>query len=325
MSYPTVDLASPEFTSLLAPAQRLRITMVPCRLRFSRFGSAKALAPDQKVQAAEHLGIGVQSLTAAKKLLDPRHPAFRALTAVRGQIHAYWRSMTLPFPEPCVRLIRLEDVEAFNCQMVAYSAALREAAANLERHFEELKAEAARWLGALFDLSDYPATLLGVFAVHWDFPNLEPPQNLTWLSPAVHHLEEFRVQGQFEEAVRLAEQAFHDELARRVSHLCERLAAGLAGGSPRVFRDAAVKNLVAFLARYRRFHLRSDAQLDEMVELVHRTLQGVTPQRLRDHPGLRGRVAAQLAWVRAALAAMAGDRPGEGNRCDDPGPPTEQA
>jgi hypothetical protein len=119
MSYPTDDRASPDFTSLLVPDQRLRITMVACRLRFSRLGIVKALAPDQKALAAEHLGADVQSLAAAKKLLDPRHPAFRALTAVQGQIASYWRSMTLPFPEPGVRLIRLEDVEAFNSQMVA--------------------------------------------------------------------------------------------------------------------------------------------------------------------------------------------------------------
>jgi hypothetical protein len=201
-------------------------------------------------------------------------------------------------------LLRLEDVEAFNRQMVAYADDLREAAAGLEHRFDELKAQAARALGALFDPADYPATLLGIFAVSWDFPNLEPPQNLTWLSPGVHQSEEFRVQGQFEVAVRLAEQGFRDEFARLVSHLCERISSGHQGGPPRVFRDAVVDNLVEFLARYRRFHLRSDAQLDEMVDLVQRTLQAVTPQRLRDQPGLRARVAAQLSWVRAALEAI---------------------
>ena len=109
------------------------------------------------------------------------------------QIDAYWRSMTLPFPEPGIRLIRLEHVEELNRQMAAYSAELQDAAADLEREFDALKAETARQLGLLFEPSDYPTTLLGYFAVHWDFPNLEPPSNLIWLSPSVHQLEEYRI------------------------------------------------------------------------------------------------------------------------------------
>src|SRR5262249_53061822 len=147
-----------------------------------------------------------QSLAAAKKLVDTRHPAFRAVTAVRGRIDSYWRSMTLPFPEPGIRLIRLEDVERFGRQMATHSSELRDAAAELERRFDGLKADAARRLGSLFEPADYPTTLLDCFAVRWDYPNLEPPSHLIWLSPSIHQMEEFRVQGQYDEAVRLADQ-----------------------------------------------------------------------------------------------------------------------
>jgi hypothetical protein len=309
MSYSFDDPAGQDFTSLLLPAQRLRITMAPCRVRFTWFGVEKSLTPKQRARAAERFDAAPQALSAAKKLLDTRHPAFRALTAVRGQIDAYWRSMTLPFPEPSVRLIRLEQVEELNRQMAAYSAELQDAAADLEREFDALKAETARQLGSLFEPSDYPTSLLGYFAVHWDFPNLEPPSNLIWLSPAVHLLEEYRVQTKFEEAVRLADQGFVNEFARLVDHLCERISGAHPDGSPKVFRDGAVNQLGEFIARYRRLNLGSEAQLDEMVALVHRTLEGVAPQRLREHQGLRRRVATQLSWVRAALDAMRDDRP----------------
>ena len=52
-------------------------------------------------------------LSAGKKLLDTRHNAFRAVTAVRGKAQLYWRAMTLPFPEPGVRLIRQQAVDDF--------------------------------------------------------------------------------------------------------------------------------------------------------------------------------------------------------------------
>ncbi len=135
-------------------------------------------------------------------------PAFRALTSLRGQIEAYWRSLTLPFPEPCLRLIPLDQVEDFNRQMADYRMQLGEAASELERNFEPLRADAVRQLGSLFDPADYPATLRDLFGFRWDFPNLEPPPNLTWFSPDVHQLEEYRVQTLFEDAVRLAERMF---------------------------------------------------------------------------------------------------------------------
>ena len=307
MSHSFDDPAPRDFTSLLLPAQRLRITTVPCRLRFIWFGVEKALAPAQRARAAERFEAAPQSLAAAKKLVDTRHPAFRAVTAVRGRIVADWRGLTLPFPEPGIRLIRLEDVERFGRQMATRSGELRDAAAALERRFDELKADAARRLGSLFEPADYPVNLPDCFAVRWDYPNLEPPSHLIWLSPSIHQMEEFRVQGQYDEAVRMAERAYLDEFTRSVAHLAEQIAGFDPDGTPKAFRDAAVVDLEALISRYRRFDLRFEDRLDEMVTLVRRTLEGITPRRLRDHPGLRRTVAAQLSWVRASLETMTGD------------------
>jgi hypothetical protein len=307
MNHACDDPAYRDFTSLLPPDQRLRITTVPCRVRFLWFGVEKALDPEQRAQAARRFDAMPRSLAAAKKLLDTGHPAFRAVTAVRGQIVSDWRGMTLPFPEPGIRLLRLQEVEAFTRTMAARSSELRDAAAELEAHLEELKTDAARRLGSLFDPADYPATLLGCFSVRWDFPSQEPPAHLAWLSPADHSLEEFRVQARYEEAAHMAEQVFLDEFARSVGQLSEQISGLEADGMPRAFRDAAVADLEAVIGRYRRFDLRSDARLDEIVGLVRLTMEGVTPQRLRDQPGLRRTVAARLSWARASLAPMVGD------------------
>jgi hypothetical protein len=302
------DPPAPDFTGLLTPAQRLRITMAPCRLRFFWLGAEKALTPEQRARAAERFLAAPRSLAATKRWVDTRHPAFRATTAVRHGIASYWRGLTLPFPEPGLRLIRLEQVEEFSRRMTLYSGELRDAAAELDRYYDDLKADAARRLGALFDPADYPATLRNSFAVRWHFLNLEPPSQLTWLSPCVHQPEEFRVQTRFEEAVGLAERIFLEEFLGRVTHLGERISGTDPDGSAKVFRDAAVHDLGDFLARYIRFNLRSEPRLDELVALVRRTLEGVTPERLRGQVGLRRSVAAQLSWVLASLGAMADDR-----------------
>jgi hypothetical protein len=291
------------------PADRLRTTMAACRVQYTWLGTTKALTAAQRAQAAEAFDAEGQSLSAGKKLLDTRHEAFRAVTAIRTRITDSWRGLTLPFPEPGVRLIKHVDVEGFDTRMAGHRAELGAAVANLDRHLGELKQAAARRLGALFDGADYPATLVGLFDVAWDYPNVEPPDYLVGLAPGLYRQEQERVRARFDEAVQLAEQAFLEEFARLVSHLCDRMTGTGEDGQRRVFRDSAVDNLSAFFGRFRALNVRSSEQLDELVERAQRAVRGVAAQDLRDSQALRQRVAAQLAQVQSALDGMLIDRP----------------
>ena len=80
-------------------------------------------------------------------------------------------------------------------------------------------------------------------------------------------------------------------------------------GQPRVFRDTAVANLSEFFGRFGALNVRSNEQLDELVERAQRAVRGVAAQDLRDSEALRRRVAAQLAGVRSSLDAMLVERP----------------
>jgi hypothetical protein len=297
----------PATVSTTTPAQRLRTTMAAVRVSFRWMGTQKTLSPEQKAQAAEAFDAEGQSISAAKKLLDTRHTAFRAVTAVRGKVDHYWKGLSLPFPEPGLRLIKQEKLEEFAATMADYQVELDDAVANLDRHYAELKQAAAHRLGSLYNASDYPETLVGLFGVEFDFPSVEPPDYLVQLAPGLYEQERARVTARFEEAVRLAEQAFLDEFARLVSHLCERVAD--EGDQGKVFRDSAVNNLTEFFARFRELNVRSNAELDELVERARRAVRGVGAQDLRDNGALRREVATQLSQVQTTLDALLLDRP----------------
>jgi hypothetical protein len=128
------------------------------------------------------------------------------------------------------------------------------------------------------------------------------------IAPEVYQQEQERIARRFEEAVELAEQAFLTEFARLVSHLTERLSDG-GDGERKVFRDSAVINLVNFFQRFRHLNVRSNAQLDELVEQAQRVVQGVAAQELRDNEGLRQHVVTQLAGVQSVLDGLLVDRP----------------
>src|SRR5882757_643985 len=107
-------------TTTTGAALRLRTTTAACRVRFTWFVVQKTLTPEQKAQAAEPFDAEGQFLSAAKRLLDTKHAAFRAVTAVRGKIDAYWKGISLPFPEPGVRLIRQDRVDEFAATLADY-------------------------------------------------------------------------------------------------------------------------------------------------------------------------------------------------------------
>ncbi|MEZ5941199.1 MAG: hypothetical protein R3C18_07395 [Planctomycetaceae bacterium] len=304
----TTLLDEPQTQRTVSPSDRLRTTMAAARLSFTWLGVRKSLTSAQKNQAANSFGAEGKFLSAGKKLLDTSHPAFKTVTAIRGRTVAYWKGVSLPFPEPGIRLIRQDAITDFDQQLAEFREELDDAVAELNRRYDELRSVARERLGDLFDVSDYPATLIGMFAIEHDYPSVEPPNYLRQLSPELYEQECRRVQSRFDEAVQLAEQAFLEELARLVDHIAERLN-GDADGKPKVFRDTAVTNLTEFFERFRTLNVRSNEQLDQLVGRAQQVLGGVEPQQLRDNGVFRQQIATQLAGVQSSLDGLLVDRP----------------
>jgi hypothetical protein len=281
-----------------APAQRLRRLAAAVRVHFTWWGVHKTLTAQQKEEFGAAQAADARFLTAGKKLVDTRHEAFRQLTSLKNRVTSYWRGLTLPYTEPGARLIRQADVEAFVHTMQGFRDELTQAEADLNAAYDEVKADARRRLGRLFNPSDYPSEVRGLFAVDWDFPAVEPPAYLMRISPEVYQQEQERVARRFEEAVQLAEQAFLTEFARLISRLTERLGSE-PDGQRRVFRDSAVTNLLDFFERFRHLNLRSSEELDRLVEQAQGLVRG----------GQRPAAAGQR---RAAAARGGRDDPGAG-------------
>jgi len=296
------------FDRATSAADRLRAGMAAVRVSISWFGTRKSLTTEQKAEAATPFGAEAEFLSATKKLLDTKHPAFKAVTAIRGKAQSYLKSLSLPYPEPGIRLIRQDRVEEFTDKMRGFQDELVEAVEALDRRYPELRATARQKLVNLYNPGDYPSTLTGLFGISYDFPSVEPPDYLRQLNPQLYEEECQRVQSRFDEAVRLAEEAFVAELAKLVSHLTERLS-GTEDNKPKIFRDSAVENLTEFFQRFRQLNVRSSEQLDNLVADAQRVIRGVDPQDLRGNDGLRQHVATEMSRVSSVLDGMLVDRP----------------
>ncbi|MFO1065513.1 MAG: hypothetical protein U0892_16740 [Pirellulales bacterium] len=278
------------------------------RVSFSWFGVRRSLSSDQCRQAAEQFGAEKAFISAGKKLVDTSHPSVRAVNQLRREIGEYWKGVSLPFPEPGIRLIRQQEIDSISGQMQTFRSRLRDAVGDLEANYYEIKQLARQRLGTLYSDGDYPASFSSEFEVAWEFPNVEPPDYLRRLQPEIFEQECSRIRSRFDEAVQLAEQAFVDELSGLVSHLGERLS-GSDDGKPKIFRDTAIENLNEFFSRFQRLNIHSNAQLDALVNQAQSLMSGVRPQQLRDSGPLRQQVATQLASVQSVLDGLMVDRP----------------
>jgi hypothetical protein len=282
--------------------------MAAVKVSLTWFGTRKSLTAEQKAEAAEPFGAEAKFISAGKKLLDTTHPAYKAVNAIRGKVIAFWKSMSLPYPEPGIRLIRQQKIDQFTAKMREFQGELSEAVQALDCQYYNLKAIARRQLGSLYNSADYPDSLDGLFEISFDFPSMEPPEYLQHLNPALYEEQCERVQSRFDEAVRLAEEAFTAELSKLLSHLTERLS-GTDDGKPKIFRDSAVENLTEFFQRFRELNVRSSEQLDSLVADAQRVIRGVDPQDLRDNAGLRQQVATEMSRVQSVLDGLLVDRP----------------
>ena len=291
-----------------SPSRQLQRNFAAVRVSFTWLGVRKNLNTQQKAQAAESFGAEGSFLSAGKKLLDTRDPAFQAVSSVRSQIVSYWKALSLPYPEPGMRLIKQEDIEKFNQKLNQFRDELALAVTNLDAHFESLKSAAQERLGSLFNPADYPPTLIGMFAVEWDFPSVEPPEYLLRLNPELYEQERQRMSARFDEAVKLAEETFIAEFSKLVGHLSDRLTVG-EDGQKKVFRDSAITNLSEFFARFKNLNVRSNAELDKLVETAQQVMAGADANAVRDSDTLRQRITSQLAAVRSGLDQMLVEQP----------------
>lgn len=303
--------ATPQDPSIAAPpsaAERLRTTMAAVKVAYTWFGVRRALAPEQRSTAAQAFQADCLLLSASKLILDIRAPAYRQVARVRSEASAYWRCVTLPYPEPGIRLLDQKSLGLFANTMAAYRDRLHAAAAEFAGAYQQMKAEARRRLGTLFNNADYPATLEGLFDLEVSYPPIEPPRYLVALSPELYRQEQARVRERFESAIELAEQAFAGELGRLMQHLAERLS-GTTDGRPRIFRDSAIENIREFIDRFERLNVRSSQQLDELVAQARATVAGLAPRELRASRSLRESVARDARTIESAVDMFMADRP----------------
>jgi hypothetical protein len=304
----TTDTTTEENTTVEQTASDLRQTMGAVKLSFSWLGTQRKLSDAQTKQAADTFHAATDLVTASKRLIDTKNTTYRVLTTLKSQAAAYWRAVTLPYPQDGVRLIRQADIGAFEDRMREYREQLVAAAANLQLEYETLKTAAREKLGDLYNPADYPASLDGVFDLRWEYPPVEPPNYLMTFNPELYQQEQQRVQHRFETAVVMAENAFAEQLQDMISHLIERLT-DEPDGTKKTFKVSAIENFKEFYENFQDMNVRSNAQLERLIRQANELVSGIDVKDLRKNNNLRQSLTQQMGEVKTALDSLITNAP----------------
>ncbi|MEN9667038.1 MAG: hypothetical protein RLZZ326_3401 [Planctomycetota bacterium] len=140
----TPSSTTPATQTERSAANRLRSTMAAVRLAFTWLGVRKTLAPEQRTTAARAFQADRELLSATKLILDTKHPSFRIVSHVRSEASGYWRTETLPFPEPGVRLLPQNKLAGFDARMSQFRQELLGAARELSGQYEQITSGTSR-------------------------------------------------------------------------------------------------------------------------------------------------------------------------------------
>jgi hypothetical protein len=266
----------------VSDSDKLSQICVGCQLRLSRWGGSKALSADQNAEIASTAGTTAKRLSASKRLYDSKHPAIRKVNEIINQAEAYWKSMTLPYVEPGVRLLRHDLVLEFEQTMRRISESLTPSLENLQANLGEIREQAQQELGTLFNAQDFPNDVRGLYRIAWNYPNTEPPNYLAKLSPEIYQQEVARVRQRFDDTVELALGSFTTNFKEVLERIAEQLAEAKTPGRKKAFYESSVDHLKETVRFFREqiaplsLHRFNDSKLDEVVTQAENLFSGFT-------------------------------------------------
>jgi hypothetical protein len=265
------------------------------------------MSDEARNTAAIAIDVVKDSLRVSRSLFNSRDPVFGKLSKFRYEVRKYWQSVTLPYPELAVRLLRVGDeaggnrsvvIKEFQSRMRRFKDQFLDIKVDLVAAYPRLIEDAKLRLRDHFDPSWIPSDIGSRYGFSWDWPDISLPSYAKLMSPEDYADQARSAEGRFAEAVRMAE----DEFTTRFSDLLGSLTSSLTAGKN--IRSSHVDNLKGFFEQFRHLNVSSNSELDALVNQAQAVVGSTSATELRDATALRGRIADSLSKVQTQVEEL---------------------
>lgn len=249
-------------------------------LSWTWMGVTRVLKGEEKEKAAELWDADPSALSLSKRIINTKNEWFAVLTKIKSKVTGMWIDRTLPWVDKGVRLIRKEEVDAFDADCSQYAGRLADAVAMLVKNWGEVKQEAKKSLADLYREADYVADPSALFGFTVSYPSLTPPDWLQTVNPKLYELEKARVAKAFDKAVEIAVEAYGAELHKLVAGMAEKLAPGPDGQAKKV-QQTSVETFLTFIDNFRKMNVSSSKDLEELMSRAEGLVAGLDLKALK--------------------------------------------
>ena len=275
-------------------AEQVREFLTGSTLSFHWWGASRSFERDGILATAETLEADHEMISARNRIIDTRHPAYRALTSLRSSIQHHWKQHTMPYVIPGMRLARREQMPDLTDSLQRLAADAAVLAGKLDLARGEIIAQARSRLGKLFREWHYPESFVELFTVEFRERSIDPPNYL-----AQSNAEEYKRQlMQSVRDVQVSLDKFQTECWQHLGELTRKLTTMLRlKDDPEQdvrLHQSQVSNFKSLFDRTARLNFQGTALFSTAMREAQTILAGVTVEELRDSKGLRGRVRADL-------------------------------
>lgn len=284
----------------------LNTTTMCLQLQFGAPGHRANVDPD-KVDVGD---AQKDSVHVAKDILNS--DTLRAITAGDSRIRRDLRrlAVTPPLFKSGLYIVALAAVDRVEEMLSEYFKTEREPLIEqLMTEYPEIKEDARRRLGKLYDDGDYPTpnALRRSFRVIKTYMALETPASLQGVNAAVYAQEKERAEKLWGEAALEILTLLREQFKALVTEMRDRLEPSPDGGTKR-FALASTNRLAEYLENFPLRNVTNDAELAAAVEQCRKVLRGMDADSLKQ-TNFREAVQQGFAQLAERAAALVEDAP----------------
>lgn len=237
-----------------------------------------------------------KSLLPMNDLLDHVH---KKATSIRTKFYAN----TLPWGIEGTQILPSANYLNFMTEFRREKSEWQVLVNNFVDNYDQLKADAQRILGAIYDPADYPSSGEIKQKFHMDMAVYPVPSTDFRVSIASDELTRIQqdVERRVADAQNIAMKEVWTRLYDRVKHMADKLADPKA-----IFRDSMIENAREICAILPRLNITDDPNLEALRQEVEMGISNHHPDALRNDPDLRRDTAEQAKAIMDKMSVFMG-------------------
>lgn len=233
----TAETTATELDEAVATGDQLIKQCSKVRVRTSWFSTSAKVADDMAVAMLKETEADRKMVAISKRFLNTKHDALEGVKAARNAIQSYVTSMTVPLlalrtaadseagmqKDAGIRLIKKDDMEAFDDRIHYLIGVLHTAVAALQDALPEIKREEEKRLGRLYNERDYPEDITKLVSVTVGYEPVGVDLDWEKLCPQIYEREARNARLKFAAVAENAAQEFSQAFVAYVSQVVDQL------------------------------------------------------------------------------------------------------